>query len=190
LHYDISLPAQIRHEGFGNRAKRERREKRTIEMIKIVRDKIDNGHGSINDFYNMTKMLQVVNKTDEAVKYGKYGMGLFVKLSPEDKSKNNRFILSFLLAKMAMGDWIDCENLLKFHINIAGETVDNSFLLFVVYYREGKMISAFMAALKYFEMFDVERLNPVNMQAMQVYEPFMKEKLFWLKYFIENKFCI
>lgn len=190
LHYDIHLPAQIRHEGFGSKSKRERREKRTIKMIEVVREKIDKTGGSINDFYNMTKMLQVVNKIDEAVQYGKYGMGLFVKLPPEEQNKNNRFLISFVLAKMAIGDWTDCESILKYHINITGETVDNSFLLFTIYYRNGKMISAFMSILKYFEMFDIEKLNPVNMQAMQLYEPFMKEKLFWLKYFIDNRFCM
>ena len=183
-----SSPIRIKHNGFADDVKREKRIERTRKNVEITRAKIDSGNGDIKDYYNMVKMLQYIGNVEEAVVVGLDGLkSEYLNLTNNEKTNHERFLLSLVKAMMLTNQWDKVEEILHLHILVAGETVDGMFLMFTYWYRKGYMIGSYVYGLKFFELWDTEKNNPMGMQQYLMYEPIVREKLKFLSHAIERK---
>ena len=85
LQRDNSLNCEIIHYGFADIDKSKKRKERTEKLVVAILDKINANKGTIEDYYNVLKMLQVIGKDEEAVRYGREGLNLFATLSNKEQ---------------------------------------------------------------------------------------------------------
>lgn len=187
---EASVPVVFDHIGYGNPEKMKRRLERTKLMIAEVSTKVSEEGGDVEDYYNLLKMNMAVRDYEKAYEWGQEGLGTFMKSQIEIQIGRHRFLLTLARCMMQLGKWEGAKQLLDMHMGLAGEMVDSAFLNFAYHYRQGEFISAFLNGLKYIELIEIERLNPIWFENSLVYQKFVDQKVKMLAILINERLVL
>jgi len=173
------------------KARLDRTERHANRIIKEL-DEEGWTENKIEDMYNLGKMTMLLEgegiiETKTLIEYYKKIYKVFVVCDNEWKWRYNRFCLLYVDVMMRNGNW-DVYEMLEMHTDIKKDlTVDNCFYRFAWMYRHGRMISAFVYARRYLELIEIEQVSdPTNMQGTLVFVGYAKEKIGFLRKFLDR----